>query len=285
MVKLDFESYFKARYPQHAFLIQTMRNALDVSEVTYEDLTVTGVTRIKDYMLNVEQKKNSTVKQYMTKIAASCNILACEGNIRPVNFELVGRVKADKCENVALTEDEVHLFVDYYKRLYTQDKHQATKDVLTLFLIELFTGARSCDCETFSRKDIKEGVLAYVSQKTHTLTRVPVHSMLPLLLSRLPHKQYSRMTKNRTIKRVAERLGITKQERRNYRGVLKMRPRYEYLGTHSARRTFVSTLLDKEVPIATVSKMCGHSSVNMTLRYWVSDGISLDEKAMAFFRG
>ena len=155
--------------------------------------------------------------------------------------------------------------------------------MLTLFLIELFTGARSCDCETFSRKDIKESVLAYVSQKTHTLTRVPAHSMLPMLLSRLPHKQYSRTTKNRTIKRVAERLGITKQERRNYRGVLKMRPRYEYLGTHSARRTFVSTLLNKEVPIATVSKMCGHSSVDMTLRYYCSDKLELGQEAMTFF--
>lgn len=282
MEQTTFEGYFRARNPQHAFLLSRMQCAMDVKEVTFDDINTTNLRKFKDYLLDTDNS-NSTVKQYMSVIMATCKVLASDGLVRPVNAELVGRIRADKTQNIALTEEEVKLFVDYYKRLYTQPKHQCTKDVLTLFLIELFTGARSCDCETFSRKDIEDGILSYVSQKTHTLTHVPVHTMLPMLLSRIPKKDYSRMTKNRVIKRTAEKLGITQNERRNYHGVLKSRPRYEYLGTHSARRTFISTMLDRNVPIAKVSKMAGHASPEQTLRYYCSDKLNLCEEAMSFF--
>lgn len=283
METTSFENYFKKRNPNYAFLISRMRAAMEVSNVTFDDITTTNLTKVKDYLLDDPNTSNSSVKTYMAVITATCNVLAVDGMIRPINMRMVGNIKADKTENVALTEQEVKLFVDYYNRLYTQPNHQCTKDVLTLFLIEMFTGARSCDCENFKREDIDDGILSYVSQKTHTLTHVPVHSMLPKLLSRIPKKEYSRMTKCRVIKRTAEKLGITQKEKRNYHGVLKYRPRYEYLGSHSARRTFISLLLDKGVPVATVSKMAGHNSVDMTMRYYCSDKLNLCEAAMSFF--
>ena len=283
MEQTSFEFYFKHRNPQYAFLLTRMQCAMEVSEVTFDDINTTNITKVKDYLLDDPNTSNSSVKTYMAVIKATCNVMASDGLVRPVNMEQVGRIKADKTENVALTEQEVKLFVDYYNRLYTQPNHQCTKDVLTLFLIEMFTGARSCDCENFKREDIDDGILSYVSQKTHTLTHVPVHSMLPKLLSRIPKKEYSRTTKCRIIKRTAEKLGITQKEKRNYRGVLKFRPRYEYLGTHSARRTFISTMLDRNVPIATVSKMAGHASTEQTMRYYCSDKLNLCSEAMSFF--
>lgn len=282
--KITFEEIFKARSPQYAFLLSRMQCAIGVKEVTFDDINTVNLIKVKDYLLS-DNNSNSTVRTYMAVIKSNCNVMASDGLVQTINFEKIGRIKADKTENVALTEDEVNLFVDYYKRLYTQPKHQCTKDVLTLFLIETFTGARCCDCERFTKDDIDNDILSYVSQKTHTLTHVPVHTMLPLLLSRIPKRQYSRATKSNVIKRTAEKLGITQMEKRNYRGVLKYRPRYEYMSTHTARRTFISTLLDKKVPISTVSKMAGHSSVDMTMRYYCSDKLNLCDEAMAFFRG
>lgn len=284
MKQLSFEAFFAQRNPKYTFLLNRMQSALGVAEVTYDDISVANMTTVKDYLLNVEGNSGTSVKAYMSIISSTCNVLACDGLIRPVNFKLIGRIKPDKCENVALTEDEVQLFVDYYNRIYDEPCHQTTKDVLTLFLIEMFTGARCCDCERFKREDIEDGVLTYISQKTHTLTRVPVHKMLPLLLQRMPQREICRATKSRVIKRTAERLGINQMEQRNYRGVLKFRPRYEYLSTHTARRTFVTLLVDKNVPIATVGQMCGHASVNMTYRYYRPENIDIGKEAMSFFQ-
>ena len=40
-----------------------------------------------------------------------------------------------------------------------------------------------------------------------------------------------------------------------------------HISPHDLRRTFVSTLLDKGVPLSTVSAMAGHASVDTTSRY------------------
>ena len=93
------------------------------------------------------------------------------------------------------------------------------------------------------------------------------------------------MTMCRKMKEVAKKLGIDKPERRMYRGELKTRPRYKYVSSHTGRRTFISILLDKGVPLATVSKLAGHAEVSQTLRYYCSDEIKLNDEAMSFFNG
>ena len=277
-----FEQIFKKRNPNHAFLLRRMQKALGKSEITFDDINTTNLRTVREYMEG-EVTPNS-LKVYMAIIFATVNNMADDGLVRHINTKAIGRIKTDKVENVALTEEEVNLFVDYYKRNYSNDRRPAERDCLTLFLIEIFTGARSSDVARFSIDNISDGVLSYVSKKTHTLTRVPAHSMLPLLFSRIPKKEYSFTTKSRSIQRVAKELGITQMEKRMFHGELKARPRYEYIATHTARRTFVSLLLDKGVPLASVSKLAGHNGTNMTMRYYCSDKINLNEEAMAFFK-
>ena len=89
----------------------------------------------------------------------------------------------------------------------TKPGHQPEKDCLTLFLLESYCGARACDTEGLSEKNIQDGMLSYVSQKTHVLATMPVHKKIPLLLSRKPKREYFNV-KNRIIKRVAQKCGI-----------------------------------------------------------------------------
>lgn len=276
---LNFEELFKKRNPEFAFLISRMRCAFDVEEVTFDDISQLNMVEFKKYM--TDEVHNSTLKTYLAIISATVKEMAADDLCRNVDFKNINRIKCEKTENIALTEKEVELFVNYYDRI--KNKKSVERDILTVFLLEIFTGARNSDCEKFDKSSINDGFLTYVSKKTHTLTRVPVHRMLPLLLARMPNKDYSRMTHCRVIKRVGERLGINKPEKRMYRGELKTRPRWMYLATHTARRTFVSLMLDKGVPLATVSKMAGHSDTAMTLRYYCSEEIILNDAAMAFF--
>lgn len=276
-----FETLFKRRNPEYGFLLNRMRSALEVDEVTFSDINNVNMLRFKQYL--TEDIHNSSLKTYMAVVAATIKAFAQDDLCRFVDFKSINRIKCEKSENIALTEDEVEKFANYYDRIKNQNTVE--RDVLTLFLMECFTGARNSDCQAFDETSISDGFLTYVSKKTHTLTKVPVHRMLPLLIKRLPKKEYCRMTMCRKIKEVAKKLGIDKPERRMYRGELKTRPRYEYIATHTGRRTFVSILLDKGVPLATVSKMAGHQDVQMTLRYYTSDSLVLDESAMSFFNG
>ena len=276
-----FETLFKQRNPEYEFLLTRMRCALEVEEVKFEDINNVNMLRFKQYL--TDDIHNSTLKTYMAVVAATVKAFAADDLCRYVDFKAINKIKCEKSENIALTEEEVEKFVQYYDKIKYQNTVE--RDILTLFLLECFTGARNSDCKEFDDTCISDGFLTYVSKKTHTLTKVPVHKMLPLLISKIPQKEYSRMTMCRKIKEIAKALGIDKPERRMYRGELKTRPRYEYIATHTGRRTFVSILLDKGVPLATVSKMAGHQDIQMTLRYYSSDNLVLDENAMSFFNG
>lgn len=277
--KQTFEDFFRYKNPNYDFLLSRMRCALDIKEVTYADINTLNMIKFKRYM--TDEVRNSSLKVYMAVIAATVNMLTADGLCQHIDFKPINRLKCEKSEHIALTEDEVELFMSYYDRI--KDQPTLERDILTIFLLEVCTGARNSDCKMFSRESILDGYLTYVSKKTKTLTRVPAHRMLPQLLDRIPKKDYSRTTTCRKIKEIAKKLGIDRPEKRMYRGVLKTRPRYEYIASHTARRSFISILLDKGVPLATVSKMAGHSDVKMTLRYYKSDQLVLDDAAMSFF--
>ena len=159
------------------------------------------------------------------------------------------------------------------------------KDVLTLFLIEAITGARSCDVEDLSINNIKDNKLSYVSKKTHVLAVIPEHRRLQELLMRKPKKAYSNTTKNRTIKRIAEKVGITQPITLYYHGAMETKPKFEYLGTHSARRSFASILSEKGVPIAEIAQYMSHTNTSMTERYIKVDNQKASMAALSFFNG
>lgn len=277
--KQTFEDFFRYKNPNYEFLLSRMRCAFDVKEVTFDDINTLNMIRFKKYM--TDEVHNSSLKVYMAVIAATVNMLTADGLCQHIDFKPINRIKCEKSEHIALTEEEVELFMNYYNRI--KDQETLERDILTVFLLEICTGARNSDCKTFNKESILNGFLTYVSKKTHTLTRVPVHQMLPVLFDRIPKKEYSRMTTCRKIKEIAKKLGINKPEKRMYRGELKTRPRYEYVSSHTGRRTFISLLLDKGVPLATVSKLAGHASTSQTLRYYCSEELQLNDEAMSFF--
>ena len=280
---LSFEQEFTRRQPGRVQLLRFMREAIGVREVQWSDLTRVNLITVADYIKNVVTP-NSAVT-YFAVLKAFLATFKDEGIIPCSDIQNTLKAKKVPQQNVALTEGEVGRIVAYYDCLLASGQRTEEKDVLTLFLLEVFCGARSCDIEQVSSENIINGKLMYVSQKTHVLTRIPAHRRLAELLDRKPRRTYSAMTKNRTIKRVAKRCGINEPVTIYYRGHMQTRPKYEYLGTHSARRTFASILAAKHVPIAEISQYMGHTSISMTERYIKVDMQQASPEALEFFNG
>lgn len=276
-----FEDYFAQRNPSHSFLIADMREALQKSCIEFSDINSVNLRIFRDYLL--KKVAGNSVRTYMAVLKATCNELYNDGLIKSVKCTSVLKVKAEPQQNIDMTAEEMKRFENYYDQLLTKSGHQAEKDVLTLFLIECFTGARGIDVESFTEENVKDGVLSYVSKKTHTLTILPAHKRLTELIGRIPTREYSRMTKNRTIKRIAERIGITDDVTLYYHGGQKTMPRWKFLGFHSARRSYIGEMIDRGVPLPMVAKMAGHHDTKTTNRYYVRQSVELNEKAMAFY--
>ena len=267
-----FEKEFVRRYPNYEFLVRYMQAAIGKEEVNWCDLTATNLTDFVEYLTKTVTSNSAST--YLAVIKGFLNMVSDEIDLPTMRFAKILRVKKTPQQNVALTEEEVKRIDDYYKVLLKKDKHKVEKDVLTLFLIECYCGSRGVDVENMTEDNIKDGMISYVSKKTHILAQIPDK----------PSKEYSRMTKNRIIKDVCEKCGINEKVTLFYHGSMVTRKKYELCAFHTARRSFASILAAKGVPVAEISQFMSHSSMSMTERYIKVDTKKVSAEALSFFK-
>lgn len=160
------------------------------------------------------------------------------------------------------------------KKQFAIERMQQVKDV---YLFCCFTGLAFVDVASLSNADIIEieGAkwIKKRRQKTKKWCHVPLlkpairilekHESNPICISKgklLPVLSNQKM--NAYLQEIADILGIDK-----------------HLSTHTARHTFATTVtLANHISIEVVSKMLGHSSINMTKKYArvVDDLVSRD---------
>lgn len=281
MATINFEYEFKRLHPDRAFLLNYMHKALDKEEIVWDDLTAINLMSIATHIKSCVTPNSASI--YFSILKSFLNLMSDEVELPTMKFSTILKCKKTPQQNVALTEDEVQRIDKYYQKLMRSKKKYVEKDVLTLFLIECYCGARGVDVEQMTVYNIKEGRLTYVSQKTNTLATMPVHYRLRRLLQHRPKKEYSRQTKNKIVKRVCKKCGIDEEVTIFYHGKMATRKKYEYCGFHTARRSFASMLATKGVPVVEISQYMSHRNISMTEKYIKVDRNHVSEAALAFF--
>lgn len=168
--------------------------------------------------------------------------------INPYAFFKFKKGKAK--DPVFLIEEEVEQikkyepFYDYLKRV---------KD---LFLFQCFTGMAYIDLMGFNKESVSELDGHKVIRSTRSKTDESYISLLLPDAERIAEKydynfpKISNQKYNSYLKELASNVGIKKN-----------------LTSHVARHTFATYLLNKDIPIETVSKAMGHSDIKMTQHY------------------
>lgn len=244
----------------------------------WSDLTKPNLAEYKRYLLT--QVARNSAAAYLKQIAAIMTIHEDQIPESAKDFRKVITLKKEPSQHVALSEDEVQMIHRYVPRT------SAEEDVKRAFMIECLCGARSCDIAGLTADNINEGWLTYVSQKTKTETSVPVHKLLLEYLLQPAHRNdYKRAVVNRIIKRICQKCGITQMVKLYTQGRWQIRPKYELVGSHTARRSFATQLAQRNVPVPTISKLMGHADVKMTSKYICVDNRNIGDDAMAFFNG
>lgn len=283
MTTINFEETYLSMHANHAFLLRYIKEAIGVKEIEWNDLTAFNLMRIADYIRN-KVSSNSAVC-YFAILKSFLNLMSEDVDLPTMKFTTILKCKKEPQQNIALSEEEVARIDSYYCELMKNKGHNEEKDVLTLFLIECYCGGRGVDVEKMTVSNIENGRLSYVSKKTHTLATMPAHHRLSELLCHKPQKEYSRVTKNRIIKKVCKKCGIDDEITIFYHGKMTTRKKYEYCGFHTARRSFASMLAAKGVPIAEISNYMSHKSISMTERYIKINNNHSSDAAMSFFAG
>ena len=237
----------------------------------WEDMTDDVLSDLKDDML-MEMAPNS-VRTICAELKAVLNSNKNTKPIKSETFNVILRSKKVPTQNVYLTQVELSRFNKYQP----QNKKEAY--VKEIFMRECLTGARSVDCRKFTSANIHEedGVeyLTYVPEKHPVEVTVPVHKWLKSYLTdnwpkRLKETRGDHL--NPIIRDICRKCGIDEEVTVYREGRSSTGPKWKFVASHTARRTFSTLLYLKGCPLDQIAIMMGHVSGNtpniqMTAKY------------------
>jgi integrase len=179
--------------------------------------------------------------------------------------------RKSKNEIVALTEKEVFQLLQ--KDLSREPRLERVRD---LFCFGCFTGQRFSDIMRFSQDDFDGRKWDFMSIKVKKRVIVPFTGFIRNALPILKKYDYtmpaiSNQKFNEYLKEIGEIAGLDHPVRIiRFSGVKEVQirqPKYEFMSSHMARRTFVTIMLEKGVPITVVQKITQHSDIRMLMKY------------------
>lgn len=271
---ITLKEAFSAKYPSYMNILR-MFEAANLCEATWENLTKLRLQKFVEYML--ERVAPNSANQYATKLKAVLNLYSDEVSL-PRDYAKVLTPKKNPTTAVYLKESELELLEQY------QPANDNERFVRNMFLIAAYCGARHSDAIRLNESNIDGDLLKYVSKKTKTPTTVPLKPIVADYIRNTPKCEIADKTYNIIIRRICKSVGINQRVKVFKAGEERDGEKWEFVGSHTARRTCATLLYLRGVDIFTISKILGHSSVDVTTHY-IQSGIRTDsEELMGYFK-
>lgn len=229
-----------------------------------EDLPLHEITPmfVSDFEYYLKTKRvccHNTATKYLKNFKKITRIAMANGWLKSDPFVHV-KFHLDEVDMDYLSENELNTLMN---KQFTIPRLQTVKD---LYLFCCFTGLAFVDAKSLTAEDIeKKGDSLWIKkrrQKTKNWCTLPLLQPAEQILEKYQeHPQCiktgyllpipSNQKMNAYLKEIADLAGIEKN-----------------LSTHTARHTFATTVtLSNHVSLEVVSKMLGHSNINMTKKY------------------
>lgn len=216
---------------------------------TFSDITYENIVDFDTYLRKTIKsqptlyKRHSALHRYIKE--------AINRGLCKYDPYLQFKVKKGKSKDpIFLLEDEIGKIM---KMQPVNDRLEKVKD---LFIFQCFTGMAYTDMQKFTEDDIYLVEEKKVIRSTREKTDESFISLFLPQAEKIAEKYEYKLPKisnqkyNDYLKLLAAGSGITKT-----------------LTSHVARHTFATYLLNKDIPIETVSKALGHSNLKMTQHY------------------
>lgn len=266
---------FLAKYPKYGIILRMWEEA-NGCECSFENLSKVRISKFVDYMEGRMAK--SSARQYAAKFKSVLNLYSEEYAI-PSDYIKLLNVKNEKCAAIWLTEDELER-INAYKV-----KSPNERLVQSQFLIGAYSGMRRSDFARITEENMSGGFLSYVSQKTKTQATVPLKPVVKFLIERVSFtREIAESTFNGILRDICRECGINSRVKVFKAGKELVGEKWEYVTSHTARRSFATNLYLRGADLYSISKMMGHSSVTMTEGYVVCGLRDQPEEVLNYFR-
>ncbi len=256
--------------------------------LTFADLNEKGLTRFIDYLRKTGHEETSVEKRYnnlkwflrwairkgiCTETAIQTYSPKFKVLAKPVIF--LTRPELLKLYNYEIPANQTKVTLtdsagqEYEK---TIEKAGALAKARDLFCFCAFTSLRYSDMAALKRSDITGDSIIVTTQKTNDRLEIPLNNYSRAILDKYADLQdrrglalpvISNQRMNDYLKDLCELCGfnepITKVYYKGGQRIEETRPKWELVGTHAARRTFICYALTKGIAPQIVMKFTGHS--------------------------
>lgn len=176
----------------------------------------------------------------------------------------------------------IRLYKDEIKDLYSRELKDSSRNIIRDYFVFLcLTGIRFGDFVSINKENFvmgKDGLvtLSLYTQKTNIRVEVVLTKQAKEIAERYEYKfdKYTNQAFNRAIKELFKEEGLYEDEIVTYREVLNQKPqpiktlRREKITAHTARRTFISMMIESGVQPIHVMHMVGHTKLS-TLQIYI----------------
>lgn len=250
------------------YKFNTLRKHLNEmkSDVKLSDFNANFYVKYIEFLLNVVGMKNTSVIKSWKIFQWFLRWADKKGYLNNHDYiDFIPRLKtvSDK-EVIYLTWDEL---MRVYSLQFPEGKKYLER-VRDVFCFQCFTSLRYSDVEKLKREDIVDDVVKVVTEKTGDTIRIELNKYSRSILEKYSDEEKplpvpSNQKMNEWIKEVCFLAGIdTLVTAVYYKGserIEEVHPKYELIGTHTGRRTFICNALTMGIPAATVMEWTGHS--------------------------
>ena len=247
--------------------LEQFRPGLDFADLTY--------TMLKDFesWLREQGKGVNTVAKHLRQLRTLVNEAINDGYMSADAYPFRKfKIKQEKPQKPFLTPDELRKL----EALQLADQRQ--QHVLDAFLFCCYTGLRYSDFRAINTSNVvqinRSPWLCFTMQKTNITVRLPLALLFDgkavQLLDRYPSvEDFAKIPGNADTNKILAETGVKSKVKKHFT-------------FHTARHTCATILVHQGVPITTVQKVLGHTSVKTTQIYSevLADTIIKDLKAI-----
>ncbi len=238
-------------------------------ELTFSYFDEEGLLNFVEFLSKVKKMKNTSIDKQLDFLRWFFR-WALAKRFHDVNDFETFRPKLKKTQNrvVFLTKDEL----EKLKKYVAPEDRKNLERVRDVFLFQCCTGLRYSDVFNLRRCDVHEDHIDVTTIKTNDTLRIELNEESKSILDRYRNIAFekdkalpviSNQKMNDSLHDLCKLAGINEMVRKTYfRGkerIDEVKPKWELVGTHTGRRTFICHALSMGIPPEIVMKWTGHS--------------------------
>ena len=257
----------------------TFLKETDKGIIGFEDINLGLIKEYETYLFNRTVKKGKTTST--NTVANKCvQLIGIIKRAEAYNLIDIHESKLDrytKPKSRQGNENEIYLSEDDINKIYSLKLSGKEEIVRDLFVLQCWTGQRFSDIQSLNKGIIKNTTNGQVleivqTKKTHRVT-IPLFPITTEILRKY-NFDLPTTAKNTTLnylKKIGLKAGLTEEhivtEDRGGKVTNSIKQRWELIGTHTARRSYISNMLKHGYDSHLLMKITGHTTEEAFKRY------------------